>query len=196
MDKRLDRKISALDPAFREKLKDLFEAITESISELYETAIMDEKTGLYNNKFFEASLGIEIEKAKRGYDNLSLAIIDIDHFKKINDSLGHMKADELLLRLASLIKKKIRKYDIAARFGGEEFFVLLPETSLEKARKFASRLRNAIHSDKILKKHNVNVSGGITQFRKGDTKKRFKERADKALYKAKVQGRDRFISME
>jgi diguanylate cyclase (GGDEF)-like protein len=196
MDKRLDRKISALDPAFREKLKDLFEAITESISELYETAIMDEKTGLYNNKFFEASLGIEIEKAKRGYDNLSLAIIDIDHFNKKNDSLGHMKADELLLRLASLIKKKIRKYDIAARFGGEEFFVLLPETSLEKARKFASRLRNAIHSDKILKKHNVNVSGGITQFRKGDTKKRFKERADKALYKAKVQGRDRFISME
>ena len=195
MDKKLDKKISALDPAFREKLKDLFETITESISALYETAITDEKTGLYNNKFFEANLDIEIEKAKRGYDNLSLVIVDIDHFKKINDSLGHIKADELLSRLGTLIKKQIRKYDIAARFGGEEFFILLPETNLDKARKFASRLRNSIHSDKMLKKYSVNVSGGITQFKKNDTKKRFKERVDKALYRAKREGRDRFIAI-
>jgi diguanylate cyclase (GGDEF)-like protein len=87
----------------------------------------------------------------------------------------------------------VRKSDVPARFGGEEFFIILPETSHEKAEKLAMRLRNVIHSDKLLKKYKITVSGGITEFKPRDTKIKFKERADKALYKAKKEGRDRFI---
>jgi len=140
---------------------------------------------------------MEIEKAKRGQQKLSLFMIDIDFFKKINDAYGHIKADELLERLAGILKKQVRKSDIAARFGGEEFFVLLPETNLKKAKKFTTRLRRAINSDKIFKKYKLTVSGGITQFReKNDSKKKLKERVDKALYQAKKEGRDRFVVVE
>jgi diguanylate cyclase (GGDEF)-like protein len=197
MDKRLSDKISALDPRFRKKIEDLFSSMSESISMLYEAATHDEKTGLYNNKFFETILDMEIEKASRGKQKLSLFIIDIDFFKKINDKYGHLKADELLARLAKIVQKQIRKSDIAARFGGEEFFVLLPETNLEKAKKITSRLRRAIKSDKILKKHNLTVSGGLSQYRKTrDSKKALKKRVDKALYKAKQTGRDKFVAIE
>ncbi len=193
MDKKLDKKLHALDPRFRKRFTELMSMMEESISLLYETAIHDEKTGLYNNKFFETVLDMEIEKAKRGKEKLSMMIIDIDFFKKINDTYGHVKADEILKRLANILKTQVRKSDVVARFGGEEFIILLPETSLEKAKRFSSRLRNAIKSDKILKKYNLTVSGGITEYKIRDMKSKFKERADKALYQAKKKGRDRFV---
>ncbi len=196
MKKETKKKLHALDPRFRKKFTELMSMMDESISLLYEAATHDEKTGLYNNKFFENMLEMEIEKAKRGQEKLSLFIIDIDFFKKINDTYGHMKADELLAQLAKVLMKQIRKSDIAARFGGEEFFVLLPETDLAKAKKLTVRLRSAIKKDKMLSKHGVEVSGGITEFKKNDTAKKLKERVDKALYQAKEQGRDRFISLE
>lgn len=195
MKRGMKKKISALDPRFKKQIKDLLENMHESISLLYEAATKDEKTGLYNNKFFETMLDMEIEKAKRKQQKLSLMITDIDFFKKINDTYGHMKADDLLARLAKAIQKQIRKSDIAARFGGEEFIILLPETSLDKAKKLASRLKRAVHSDSVLKKHKLTISGGLTQFKLKDTKKKFKQRIDRALYKAKKQGRDRFISL-
>lgn len=191
-DEDIKAKVSALDPKFREKINDMFEAMHKSISMLYDAAIRDEKTGLYNNKFFETVLDMESEKAKRKQQKLSLVIIDVDHFKKINDTYGHLKADEMLAELGKIIMKTIRKSDIAARFGGEEFFILLPETNLEKAKKFAARLRTAIHTDKFLKKFKLTASGGITQYKEGDNKMKFKERTDKALYRAKEGGRDRF----
>jgi len=195
MDKKLSKKISALDPRFRKKIGDLFSAMTESVSLLYEEAIHDEKTGLYNSKFFDNILDMEMEKAGRGYEKLCIFIIDIDFFKKINDTYGHLKADEFLKRLADVLKKQLRKSDVASRFGGEEFFILLPETDLEKAKKLTSRLRKAIKTDKILKKYGITVSGGLTEYKKRDMKKSFKERADKALYKAKETGRDKFVTI-
>ena len=188
-----EKKISALDPKFREKISELFETMQRSISMLYESAIRDEKTGLYNHKFFETIIKMEIEKVKRNKEKLSLIIIDIDFFKKLNDAYGHLKGDELLAHLAKLLLKTLRKSDIASRFGGEEFFLLLPETSLEKAKKLGARLKRAIHADKTFQKYNLTVSGGITEFRKRDTETKFKERVDKALYQAKKQGRDRFV---
>ena len=196
MDEKIGDKLSALDPRFRKKIQDLFESINESVSMLYEAATHDEKTGLYNNKFFENLLEMEMEKAKRGYQKLSLIMIDIDFFKKINDKYGHIKADELLKRLADIMKKQIRKSDIVARFGGEEFVILLPETSLGKAQRFSARLKRAIHFDKTLRKYHVTVSGGITQFKEIDNKKKFKERVDKALYQAKHNGRDNFTAIK
>jgi diguanylate cyclase (GGDEF)-like protein len=197
MDRKIDDKLSALDPRFKKKIQDLLESMHESISMLYEAATHDEKTGLYNNKFFDTLLDMEIEKAKRGKQELSLIMMDVDFFKKVNDTYGHIKADELLKRLAELTKKHARKSDIVARFGGEEFIILLPETDLEKAQKFSSNLRTLINSDRILKKYKITISGGITQFRKGnDNKKKLRERADKALYKAKEKGRDNFVALE
>jgi diguanylate cyclase (GGDEF)-like protein len=198
MDKKIEKKLSALDPRFRKKIEDLFESMNESVSMLYEVATHDEKTGLYNNKFFETLLDMEIEKAKRGQQKLSLIMIDIDFFKEVNDKYGHIKADEFLKKLADIIRKNVRKSDIAARFGGEEFTVLLPETDLEKAKTFSLKLRRLIHADKTLKKYKITVSGGVTQFRSKDkdNKKKFKERADKALYQAKHKGRDLFVAVK
>lgn len=196
MDKKIGDKLSALDPRFRKKIQDLFKSIDDSVSMLYEVATHDEKTGLYNNKFFDTLLDMEIEKAERGQQKLSLIMTDIDFFKKLNDTHGHIKADDLLKRLADVLKQQIRKSDIVARFGGEEFVILLPETNLEKAKKFAARLRRAIHSDAILKKYKLTVSGGIAQYKNKDSKKKFKERVDKALYMAKESGRDKFVVMK
>ena len=196
MDKNLNKKIHALDPEFKKKFIELMSIMEDSISHLYDAATHDEKTDLYNNKFFETILDMEIEKAKRGQQKLSLFIIDIDFFKKINDVHGHIKADELLLRLAELLKKQARKSDVVARFGGEEFFILLPETNLERAKKLGTRLKKAIHSDKILKKYKITVSGGVTELKKKDSKNKLKKRVDKALYQAKKSGRDKFIAIK
>jgi diguanylate cyclase (GGDEF)-like protein len=195
MDKNLKRKIKSLDPKTREKIENVFNSLSDSISVLYDLATHDEKTGLYNNKFFVNVFDMEFEKARRNKEKLSLVLIDIDFFKKINDTYGHIKADEMLERLGRVIKKQIRKSDLAARFGGEEFILLLPETNILKTKKFLSRLRSAIKSDSFLKKYHLMVSGGFTEYKKGDTKTKMKERADKALYKAKHTGRDKFVSM-
>ena len=193
---KLNKKVSALDPKFREKITELFSTMHESISLLYEAAIHDEKTGLYNNKFFDTMLDIEFEKAKRGRQRLCLFVIDIDFFKKINDAYGHLMADKLLKKLAEILQRSLRKSDIIARFGGEEFFIIFPETSIEKAKFLTSRLREIIKSDKTLKKYSLTISGGLTEFKKSDTKKTLMKRADKALYKAKNSGRYRFVVLK
>ena len=198
MTKKLRKRL--LNPEFKGKIKKLFGNLNEyqirHISELYHMATHDEKTGLYNNKFFENVLEMEMEKAQRGYQKLCLFMIDVDFFRKINEKHGHIKADEFLNHLAKILKKQLRTSDIAARFGGEEFFILLPQTDLEKAKTITSRLRDTIKKDRILGKHKITVSGGLTEYRNKDTKKSFKERADKALYKAKQTGRDRFVAID
>ncbi len=198
MTKKLSSKI--LTPEFKEKLGDLFRNMNksqrESISFLYYLATHDEKTGLYNNKFFENILEMEMEKAKRGQENLCLFMIDLDFFKRVNEEHGHIKADEFLKRLAMILNKLVRKSDVVARFGGEEFFILLPQTNIEKAKNLTSRIRDAIKTDKILAKNKITVSGGLVQYKKGDTKKSLKERTDRALYKAKNTGRDKFVAIE
>lgn len=183
---------------FRKEIESIRQKLNPSqkryISLLYELATHDEKTGLYNTKFFDDIL--EMEKAGRRQGNLSLFMVDVDFFKKINDTHGHVKADEFLVRLARILKRTLRTPDVVARFGGEEFIILLPQTGLEKGKLITSRLRETIKSDHIFKKHGLTVSGGITEYKKGDTEKSFKERADKALYKAKQTGRDKFVAIE
>jgi len=196
MNKLLTKKISALDPRFRKKIEELFNIMIDSISLLYEEAIHDEKTGLHNNKFFETILNMEIEKAKREKGKLSLAVVDLDFFKKVNDTYGHAKGDQLLTKFAKIIKKHIRKYDIAARFGGDEFFILFPETDLSKIKRLVHRLEKEVRRDKSLNKYGITMSGGATEFRNKDTKSSFKKRADDALYEAKKTGRNRFYFIE
>ena len=188
-----------LHPDFKKEMERLFGKMNKDqkdhLSELYDLATLDEKTGLYNNKFFENILEMEIEKAQRGYQKLCLFIIDIDFFKKVNDTHGHLKGDEILKRLANVLKDQLRKSDVAARFGGEEFFILLPQTGLEKSKLITSRIRQAIKEDSVLGKYGITVSGGLTCYVQKDTKKSIQERADKALYKAKETGRDKFVAI-
>jgi diguanylate cyclase (GGDEF)-like protein len=109
-------------------------SLEKVIEDLYDLATQDLKTGLLNFTAFSKILDLEAEQAKRGKQKLTLIVLDIDFFKKINDTYGHIKADELLSRLANILKKTVRKGDILARFGGEEFVILLPETSLNKSK--------------------------------------------------------------
>lgn len=182
-----------IDKNLEAKIKKLSPEMQKLISELYETSIRDSKTGLYNYRFFETVLEMEIEKARRGQENLSLMMIDIDDFKKINEKYGHIKADEALIRLGKTISKAIRKSDVLSRFGGEEFMILLPETNIEKAKTFSMRLRKIILKEKMLSAMNVKVSGGIAQYKKLESAKKFQERTNQALRQAKKTGKDKFV---
>lgn len=189
----MKKSILVLKKNLQAKIKKISPEIQKLIFELYETSIRDSKTGLYNYRFFETVLEMEIEKARRGQENLSLMMIDIDDFKKINEKYGHIKADEALIRLGKTISKAIRKSDVLSRFGGEEFMILLPETNIEKAKTFSIRLRKIILKEKMLSAMNVKVSGGIAEYKKSESSRNFKERANKALLQAKKLGKDRFV---
>lgn len=167
----------------------LLDKIQTDIKKLYWVATHDEKTGLHNHIFFKEVFELELEKARRG-KRLSLIVADIDFFKKINDTYGHIQADEVLKRMARVLEGSVRKYDIVARFGGEEFFVMLPNTEILKAKKIGERLRRAVMNDSFLKKFSTTVSIGVAEFKKRDTFARIAKRADKGLYAAKKAGRN------
>ena len=172
------------------ELKNLLEKIHLNLNKLYYIATHDQKTELYNNIFFKDVFALELDKAKRG-KALSLIIVDIDFFKKINDSYGHIVADKILEKVARVLEKEVRKYDIVARFGGEEFFIMLPSTALERAKKIAERLRKAVLKDNFLRKYHITTSLGISEYKKMDNFEKISKRADKALYRAKETGRNK-----
>jgi len=131
---------------------------------LYKLATTDQKTSLYNYRFFVSILEKEIERSVRYQRLFSLFLIDVDNFKHINEVHGHLKGDVLLERLAKVVQKNIRMNDTAARFGGEEFIILLPETDERKARQIAERLRIKVIEDQVLANCDVTISAGITYF--------------------------------
>jgi diguanylate cyclase (GGDEF)-like protein len=120
-------------------------------------------------------------------------MIDVDHFKKINDTYGHLAGDDVLRTLAAVVKTNIRKTDSFGRWGGEEFMVLAPETAGEEASELAEKIRRVLGTHPFEKAGAVTVSCGITQFRKKEDLNSFIKRADDALYRAKDQGRNRVV---
>ncbi len=160
-------------------------------------ALRDALTGLYNIRYFRERLEQEVLSAQR--ENTSLVIIsfDIDHFKMINDNYGHPVGDEVLKEISLAANKVVRKHEVLARVGGEEFAVLQPRCQLEAGTQTAERIRAEIAAAFVQirsgKKVAVTVSLGITKLRAGDDDKSFLERADAALYQAKKAGRDRVI---
>ena len=162
----------------------------------YERTLRDAKTGLYNNGFFLTRLDEEIARTKRNGSESSIIMMDIDRFKRFNDTYGHIAGDRVLESLAITIKQTVRTEDIPSRFGGEEFSVLLPETDKKQAFLAAERLRTTIAEVKIPWEPalpQVTVSLGIFTFGK-DTNLRSEEimqRADEALYLSKEWGRNR-----
>lgn len=188
-----------------QELKSLNKALTKEIEqrqvledELRLLATTDPLTGLLTRRqFFELGKRESARKARNGCQ-LCLVLIDLDHFKKINDKFGHAAGDEALKAFGQLCREKLRETDVTARIGGEEFAVLLPDTGLSKAVEIAERLRQAVGQCELTCQGHcfrMTASMGVTVFSdQGDTLDQAFSRADKALYQAKAAGRDQTLT--
>ncbi len=154
----------------------------------------DGLTGLLNHRVFQERIREELERVRRYSRPLSLILFDIDHFKKFNDSHGHPVGDEVLKMVARTIRGIVRRTDLAFRYGGEEFCLLLPETAPENAIHLAERLRIKVESNRAVHGLQVTVSLGVAGLRAGESAEAFIDRADKALYAAKENGRNRVVA--
>lgn len=157
---------------------------------LVELSTTDKLTGLKNRRFLQEKLEEQIAAYQRDQAPFSLCILDIDHFKNVNDTYGHQMGDYLLEKLASILKSQSRKEDIVARYGGEEFILLLPNTDSSDATAIADNLRQFIASS-TWEIGSITVSIGIATFEATDTDITLLEKADQALYVSKEQGRNR-----
>ena len=159
--------------------------------ELKIVSITDNLTQAYNRTKYEDVIKREIERTKRSSRTLSIAMFDIDHFKKVNDAYGHDVGDYVLKTLSQIAKKNIRDIDYLIRWGGEEFIVIALDTDLRGAEVMAEKIRQAIGNYSFDKVGRITVSFGVTQFKQDDTEDSFMKRVDDALYQAKEKGRNR-----
>lgn len=161
-------------------------SMNATLIELSET---DKLTGLKNRRYFQEKLEEQLSNNEKSASPFSLFILDIDHFKKVNDTFGHQVGDEVLAQLAQLLKNQARSLDIVARYGGEEFVVILPETDQNEAKAIAEQLRQAVEQAKW-QTGRITVSVGIATAIKTDNETTILQRADKALYASKENGRN------
>jgi diguanylate cyclase len=145
----------------------------------------DALTGLSNRRAFDEALTSLLALKKRYKSGFSVAIFDIDYFKKVNDEQGHLHGDKVLRQVADLLELCVRETDVVARYGGEEFIVIMPETELEGARVLARRIQRTVEADS-----DVTISGGLAVALAGDDERTLVARADEALYAAKAAGRN------
>jgi diguanylate cyclase (GGDEF)-like protein len=169
--------------------------LRQEVDLLKEQVRTDALTGLYNFRFFSDALPLEMERASRSFQPLSLIILDIDHFKGFNDRWGHELGNRALSHIAQLIGLTIRKLDFACRFGGEEFVILLPNTDLRQAMNVAERLREIIANTPLVNEQElitITASLGVDEYRSNhsDSPEGFMERVDAWLYQAKHAGRN------
>lgn len=162
-------------------------------SKLYDFATTDALTGLNNKRFIMNEIKNQIRIAKRNARKLSLMIIDIDDFKKLNDTYGHIAGDIFLKKTSFNLNQLLREQDTAGRFGGEEFIILLPETNIDGAVVLAERIRRVIEDSKILfenKSIKTTISIGVAEFN-NEKPEELVNKADKELYKAKNSGKNK-----
>ncbi len=162
--------------------------------ELELISLTDELTGIYNRRAFNDFMHKNISRAKRHLEPLSILMLDIDHFKQVNDLYGHDMGDEVLTIFAHLVQDHLREEDIFARWGGEEFIILLPQTSSSEALKLAERIRKNISEYHFSEIDSVTVSIGHTEFHVDDSFDILLKRVDEALYQAKNAGRNNVTS--
>ncbi|NOX14780.1 MAG: diguanylate cyclase [Epsilonproteobacteria bacterium] len=162
---------------------------------LKKLATTDKLTLVANRSKFDEIMKYSIDRAKRYDINLSLILFDIDNFKNINDTYGHLIGDEVLKKLAMIGKESIRKSDLIARWGGEEFMIVQPDIPKKEATILAQRLRKDIQDYDFPKVGQVTASFGVTTFKKSDTLDSFLTRVDKALYDAKERGKNRVVQI-
>jgi diguanylate cyclase (GGDEF)-like protein len=205
--------VSRGDRAFTAGERELFSYLTNQASvsvenvDLHETvqrqAVTDELTGLFNHRRFQEVMTAEVERARRYGHELGLIMLDIDNFKQINDTYGHLQGDEVLREVAHVLRQSSREIDEPARYGGEEMAVALPQTDLEGAYQFAERVRRRIEAldlpllegDGTLK---VTASFGAASLGNstGEGKDALVASADAALYRAKRSGKNRTVRAE
>jgi len=171
-------------------------ALEERSKEFENRANYDALTHIYNRRRFLELLDRGIKNAQRLNHDLSLVFFDIDHFKNINDTYGHNIGDEVLKSLTALASQTIRSSDVFARWGGEEFLILIESTTLENAAKMAEKLRKVIMEFDFPEVKTVTCSFGVASYHYDETGESFIGRADSALYRAKESGRNRVIGMK
>ena len=173
------------------------QGLQEKLLEEQKNAMQDALTKLPNRLAWDQRMEYEFNRWQRYKSPLVVLVWDIDDFKKVNDTYGHKAGDKVLTTIATLLKDRVRDTDFIARFGGEEFVMLLPETEVSQAQAVVEKLRAAVEACEFHyreKRVPITVSGGMTQFKKGDTTETAFERADQFLYKAKADGKNRCYS--
>lgn len=166
----------------------------QMLHRLQKLAITDALTNLYNSRHFYTQMELEIDRSNRYGHPLSLLLLDIDHFKNFNDTYGHLEGNKILNQIGRTIRLCLRKMDSAYRYGGEEFTVILPETSGNEAEIVGERIRTAVAGQIFYplpnQKEDITVSLGVTEYIKNEAISAFIQRADKAMYLSKKNGRN------
>lgn len=176
-------------------------------NDLYDLATKDPLTGVLNRRSFDEALGKEVSKAIRFNRSLCIVMIDIDNFKRYNDSYGHQQGDFALKKVTKIIQSGTRDTDFVARYGGEEFIIVLPETKLNHGKEIAERIRKKVETARITPSRKnlpkgyekVTISMGIAEMHENAKKEKIGkilEKADDALYKAKALGRNQMVIAE
>lgn len=184
----------------RARLKASNVELAAALSRLTDTAVRDDLTGLYNRRYLLDMIEREKSKAERTPGAVfCVSLIDIDHFKPINDTYGHGEGDNVLRSFATTAARCIRSADLLARWGGEEFLLLLPHTSIDLASACVERIKAELETtvfDGLEPGYRVTISAGIAQCRSGESIERLIERADAAMYEAKRSGRNRIVTAD
>ncbi len=182
-----------VDTLYAVYLTDITLLQQKNIKARYE-ATHDFLTKLYNRAKFSEIFKIEFMRSQRYQRPLSVAILDIDHFKNINDTYGHLTGDKILKELADYCKTNIRKTDFIARWGGEEFIIVMSETDKDKSKEMCEILRKSVEKKEFSDSLHITISIGVSQLNTNDSEKSLIERADIALYKAKNSGRNKVVT--
>lgn len=182
------------------KIKNLQDELKKSNEKLRHLSNTDPLTQIHNRRYMMETLGREMQRAERKGTHLSLIMMDIDHFKKVNDLYGHQNGDKVLQTMAELISAEMRGYDCAARYGGEEFVLIMPETIHKDALAVAERIRDRIQSHAFsgqLRGLRTTISMGVATYPVQfiSSMEEMIREADEALYRAKAAGRNRVFSM-
>jgi diguanylate cyclase len=197
------REVSSTNNTLEARLKETrgeIETLRETLEAVRLESLTDSLTGISNRKHFEEMLVKAIDQATAHQKALALIIIDIDHFKRFNDTYGHLTGDQVLRLVGVTMRERVKSKATLARFGGEEFGVILPESSLANAKATAEQIRENVMSRELVKRSTgeslgkVTVSLGVAAFRKGDTAVSLLERADQCMFVAKRGGRNRTVT--
>jgi diguanylate cyclase (GGDEF)-like protein len=172
------------------------ERVTESLDELTRVATVDAVTGLFNRRYFETRLQAEVQRARRQSQDLALLMVDIDDFKRINDTFGHLEGDRALKEVADLLRGGVRIFDLCARYGGEEFAIVMPGAGRQMAIQVAERIRRGIYDRSRLDPLPVTVSIGVGLLKPDHAPDDLIGAADRALIAAKRAGKNTVVSAE
>ena len=164
--------------------------VSESLDELTRAATVDPVTGLFNRRYFEDQIRAEVQRARRQEQDLALLMVDIDDFKRINDTLGHLEGDRALRDVANLLRQGVRIFDLCARYGGEEFAIVMPGATRQVAVQVAERIRRGIHHRSLQSATSMTVSVGVGFLERDQTEEDLIDAADRALMAAKRAGKN------